>query len=384
MVLPENERNEVMKNLFAINASGFTYCRTAVGASDFGIDAYSYSEVKDDYKMKKFSIRREETTVLPYIKLAKKHNPSLKIFASPWSPPGWMKESGTMDKGEDNREKCKLINDPKIYKAYALYFSKYIKAYNKEGITIDRLMIQNEQDAITKYPSNYMPASEMGSFIINYLKPQFEKSKISTEIWAGTYRTAKKIQMLEFAANDDWMSAVDGIGLQYTAPVHILNVKTLRPDVKLSHTEGHCHNGKNTIKQGFSRFDEVAEMVNHGIPNYCYWNMILNETTESGWDWKQNSLINIDRNNKTITYNPDYAAMYLFSKFIRPGMVRIASFRRGGKTMTFIDENKNIIIFLKNDGDKPATYDIKVSKNQSNLVNIPANSISVIQMSKSQ
>ena len=154
MSLPESKRDEVMNNLFAEDLVGFSYCRTAIGASDFGIDAYSYSEVEGDYEMKEFSIEREKTSVIPYIQLAYKHNPSLKLFASPWSPPGWMKESGFMDKGEENEDKCKLIKDPKIYQAYALYFSKYIQAYAKEGIQVNRLMIQNEQDAITKYPSN--------------------------------------------------------------------------------------------------------------------------------------------------------------------------------------------------------------------------------------
>ena len=93
MSLPEDQRNEVMKNLFSEDGAGFTFCRTAVGASDFGIDAYSYSEVEGDYKMKKFSIKREKTTLLPYIQMAYKYNPTLKLFASPRSPPGWMKES---------------------------------------------------------------------------------------------------------------------------------------------------------------------------------------------------------------------------------------------------------------------------------------------------
>ena len=382
MTLSESDRNEVMKNLFAEDNLCFTYCRTAVGASDFGLDAYSYSEVKDDYKMKSFSIERERTSVIPYLQLAYKYNPSLNLFASPWSPPGWMKESGTMDKGEDNKELCKLIQDPKIYKAYALYLSKYIKAYADEGIKVDRLVVQNEQDAITPYPSNYMPSSEMGPFVIDYLKPRFKKDKIKSEIWAGSFRTAVKADMLEFASNDDWMEAVDGIGIQYTSGEHILDFKMLRPNAKLFHTEGHCHNGKNTNGQAFSRFDEIASLINYGVPNYCYWNMILNETTKSGWDWAQNSLINIDRDQKTVTYNPDYAAISLFSKFIRPGMKRIGSHVRRGRTMTFVDAEGNITIFLKNDGDKAATYDLKLDEDKSEIINIPAKSLSVVKLLK--
>jgi glucosylceramidase len=380
MSLPEDQRNEVIKNLFYEDGAGFTYCRTAVGASDFGIDAYSYSEVEGDYKMKKFSIKREKTTLLPYIQMAYKYNPTLKLFASPWSPPGWMKESGFMDGKGD---KSKLIDKPEIYQAYALYLSKYIQAYAKEGIQINRLMIQNEQDATTKYPSNYMPPSEMGNFVIDYLRPQFNQDKISTEIWAGTFRTAKKLGVLEFVTNTKWRESVKGIGIQYTTSDQIMNIKTLYPEVQLFHTEGHCHGGENSIKHAFDRFDEIASYVNYGVSNFCYWNMILNETSKSGWGWKQNSLININRENKKVTYNPDYAALALFSKFIRPGMQRIAStfqHHKGKNTMTFIDLEKNITVFLKNESDKPVTYNLKIDDKQSKLVDIPANSLAAVQI----
>ncbi len=383
MSLPEDKRNELMHNLFSDDFAALSYCRTAIGASDFGIDAYSYSEVEGDYVMKNFSIERDLSTVIPYIRLAYKNNPSLKLFASPWSPPGWMKESGFMDKGKEDKDKCKLIGDPKIYQAYALYFSKYIQAYAEEGIQVNRLMIQNEQDAITKYPSNYMSAAEMGSFVTNYLRPQFKEDKISTEIWAGTFRTAQKLDLLEFASKPEWIESVNGVGIQYTSSEHIMNLKMLQPELKLFHTEGHCHNGQNNVKQAFDRFDEMIRYVNYGVPNYCYWNMILNETKKSGWDWPQNSLINIDRENKTVTYNPDYAVMCLFGKFIRPGMKRIASVFHhygSGRTMTFIDSEKNITVFLKNEEDQPLSFDLKIIEGQFNLVVIPAHSLAVVRI----
>lgn len=382
MALPKKDRKEVIKNLFGKDQAAFSYCRTAVGASDFGIDAYSYSEVKGDYNMESFSIEREKTSVIPYLQMAFKRNKDLKLFASPWSPPGWMKESGYMDKGDENRETHKLINDPKIYKAYALYFSKYIEAYQKEGIEIERLIVQNEQDAVTKYPSNYMSPSEMGTFIANYLRPQFTKDEIDTEIWAGTFRTLKSPKdLLEYAQNKEWTAAADGIGIQYTSDNHISNVKALFPEVKLFHTEGNCHGGANSIEQAYKRYDEVSQYINFGFPNFCYWNMILNETKKSGWDWSQNSLINIDRAKKTVTYNPDYAAIYLFSKFIQPGVKRIASsylFNPSRNVMSFKDSEGTLWVLLKNEGDKAAAYNLKVNNSEDNFVEIPANSLAVV------
>ncbi|WP_430933488.1 glycoside hydrolase family 30 protein [Saccharicrinis sp. 156] len=381
MSLNDAERKDVMKNLFDPNASNFSVCRTAVGASDFGIDAYSYSETPDDYKMKKFSIKREENTVIPYIQLAYKYNPDMALFASPWSPPGWMKESGLMDRGTENPSKNVLKDDPEIYKAYALYFSKYVKAYAKEGIKVDKIVIQNEQDITTKYPSCNMPPKQMGEFIINYLRPQFQQDNIEAEIWAGSFRTAKRLDGLEFVSNKSWREAVDGIGIQYINSRQIENMQAVFPEIKFLHTEGICFGGKNSVKQAFSRFDEVSSYINHGVPNFCYWNMILNETKTSGWGWKQNSLINIDRENKTVTYNPDYAAMSLFGKFMRPGMKRIASASWYNETITLADE-KNVYLFIKNESDKPKTFDIWLKDEQANVVDIPAQSISVVVVNK--
>lgn len=379
MSLNEAQQNEIMKNLFDVNGANFTLCRTAVGASDFGIDAYSYSEVENDYKMKKFSIEREKTSVIPYIKLAYKYNPNMQLFASPWSPPGWMKESGLMDRGEEFPEKNVLKDDPKIYKAYAKYFSKYVEAYDKEGITINKIVIQNEQDVSTKYPSCHMPPEQMGEFVINYLRPQFDKDNIITEIWAGSFRTAKRLDGLEFVSNIKWREAVDGIGVQYMNERQVENMRAVYPDIKFLHTEGNCYGGKNSVNQAFSRFNEVASFINHGVPNFCYWNMILNENSSSGWGWKQNSLIKIDRQNKTVTYNPDYAVMALFGRFMRPGMKRVAVASWYGDTITVSDDN-NVYLFIKNDSDKVKTFDIWLKDKQIQVVDIPANTVSVVEV----
>ncbi|ALJ04180.1 hypothetical protein APS56_03020 [Pseudalgibacter alginicilyticus] len=379
MSLSEAQQNEVMKNLFDANGANFTVCRTAIGASDFGIDAYSYSEVANDFKMKNFSIERERTSVIPFIQMAYKYNPDMQLFASPWSPPGWMKESGLMDRGEEFPEKNVLKDDPKIYKAYATYFSKYVDAYAKEGITVNKIVIQNEQDISTKYPSCHMSPEQMGEFVINYLRPQFEKDNIPAEIWAGSFRTAKRLDGLEFVSNTTWREAVDGIGVQYMNARQVENMQAVYPYIKFLHTEGNCYGAKNSVNQAFSRFNEVASFINHGVPNFCYWNMILNEDSSSGWGWKQNSLIKINRKDKTVTYNPDYATMALFGRFMKPGMKRVASASWYGDTITLKDEN-NIYLFIKNESNNIKTFDIWLKDNQAQIVDIPANSISVVEV----
>ncbi|MFB9052677.1 hypothetical protein ACFFVB_06245 [Formosa undariae] len=377
MSLPSALKDEVMTNIFSIqHGAGFTFCRTAVGASDFGMNAYSYSETPKDYNMNHFSIKREETSVIPYIQMAYDKNPKLKVFASPWSPPAWMKYSGYMDRGDEFSDKNHLIDDPKIYNAYALYFSKYIQAYAEKGITIDRLIIQNENDISTKYPSCVMPVSQMSNFTKNYLRPQFNSEGIKTEIWAGTFRTAGQIDAVELAANTNNRTLFDGIGIQYTYPKYIEQIHALYPEGQIMHTEGKCYDGKNTWEQASKRLKEVADYINGGSPNFCYWNMILNETTESGWGWKQNALINIDRKGEKITYNPDFAVMAFMSKYLKEGAKRIANFSR--EDLISVTFNGKIYVLIQNDKEAHQTYEYQVGNEEGHVVEIPGHSMAVI------
>ncbi|TGV04168.1 glycoside hydrolase family 30 protein [Flavivirga rizhaonensis] len=378
--LPNRMQNKLMQNLFSKNdGSGFSFCRTAIGASDFGIDAYSYSEVEGDYKMENFSFKREKEAVLPYIQKAHKFNKNLRIFASPWSPPGWMKGSGYMDRGVEFPEKNHLKDNPEVYAAYALYFLKYVKNYAKNGVVIDRIIIQNEPDVHTKYPSCVMPPEQMAHFSKEYLRPTFQKNKVKTGVWAGTFRTAQQLDAIEFVADKKMRNSVDGIGIQYTKTRYINDMQSLFPGVNMMHTEGKCFNGKNSMEQARTRLSEVAGYINHGSPNYCYWNMILNETGKSGWDWKQNSLININRDEKTITYNPDYAVIYLMSKFLQPGAKRIASFCRSD--IISVENNGEIYLLVQNEKNEVEYFECHVA-GEKTVVEVPANSLSAIVVNK--
>lgn len=380
MSLPKNLQNEVMQSLFdPENGCGFSLSRTAIGASDFGINAYSYSEKSNDYTMKHFSVEREKKTVLPYIRKAIAFNPNLNVFASPWSPPGWMKYSGYMDRGTEFPGKNVLIDRPEIYQAYALYFAKYVQAYAENGIDIKRLVVQNENDIGTKYPSCEMPPDQMGKLITGYINGQFKKDGLKTEIWAGTFRAADQFDAIEYLEDEKSKEAVTGIGIQYTNPNFLSDIRYLHPDLKIMHTEGACYNGENNVKQARNRLGEVVNYLNSGCVNFCYWNMILNETGKSGWDWKQNSLINIDRESMKVTYNPDYAVMYLLSKFIRPGASRLSYFSRSSATaVTYKD---GIAFFTQNDSEEVAYYEYTIG-NKKEIIEVPAQSLCAIVVEK--
>jgi glucosylceramidase len=385
MRLPGAKREELVEALFnPETGAGLTLCRTAIGSSDFGLGAYSYSETPEDYAMKDFSVERDTQSVIPFILAAKAENPELRMFASPWSPPGWMKKNGRMDTTDAGPKKTKnpndknnvLKSDPEIYDAYALYFSKYVQAYAAHGVMIDRILIQNETDMNPIYPGCDMLPDQMSDLIYNHVQPQFKKDGLKTEIWAGTFRGREK----KGSRNDgaeimkmDGGKVIDGIGLQYATPPIVEALHRDYPDMPLMHTEGKCNNGANNGGQARARFAEVADWLYSGVENYCYWNMVLNETSKSGWGWHQNSLVKVDREAGAITYNNDFAPFALFGRFIRPGdqLVKVDA---GEQKAIAVKNDSRLVVFLQNNEACAVAGNIDVAGSKVS-VELPADSL---------
>lgn len=202
--LSSAERCKVMASLFAEDGAHFTLGRTPVGASDYAMGYYSYNDVKDDYTMRNFCIDRDRYTLIPYIKEALKFRPDLKLWASPWTPPAWMKVNEHYSQKSSGIEGTDIGHnrlDPNhnvlgnvtgfkmqqgYLQAYALYFSKYVQAYKRNGINIQMIMPQNEIAWTPCWPSCTWRPEDLAIFVAQYLGPQFEKDSIDTEIWLGT------------------------------------------------------------------------------------------------------------------------------------------------------------------------------------------------------
>ena len=171
-------RAALLKQLFSTEGDGIgvSYLRVSVGASDMNDHVYSYDDLPEgltDAKMEKFSIEPDRADVIPVLKQILTINPKIKILASPWSAPLWMKTTGVARGG---------VLKPEYFEAYATYFVKYIQAMKAEGINIDALTVQNEPLNEKNTPSMLMLESELGDFIENNLGPAFQKAGIKTKI----------------------------------------------------------------------------------------------------------------------------------------------------------------------------------------------------------
>lgn len=174
--LSENQKTAIFDELFGSDGCGFDYCRLSIGANDFAESWYSYNEIDGDYEMKNFSIERDQKYIIPAIKEAQKRSPEIMFYASPWSPPTWMKFPKVCNFG-------KLVQSDKNLKAYALYFKKFIKAYQDEEIKISQIMPQNEFFADQKFPSCVYTEDELENFVANYL---IDEIGDMADIWFGT------------------------------------------------------------------------------------------------------------------------------------------------------------------------------------------------------
>ncbi len=347
----ESDRQAVLQQLFGRNGAAFGFCRLPIGASDFALDAYSLNDHPDDRSMAHFSIERDERHLIPFIDMARRVNPYLRLHASPWSPPGWMKTTGTIDRGG------RFIDTAENRDAYALYLRKFIEAYREHhGIEIARLCVQNEPDSVTAEPDEKMfpacliPPQTMVPLVVDHLAPTFAEAKLSTELWAGTFRTISGLQAHRCMVDAGFRRAIAGCAFQYALPEYLDEFTRCFPGVPIMHTESVCFNGDNTPVQAAALFEDFVRYVRAGCDVYTYWNMILDERRTSTWGWRQNSLFVIDRNSGQVTAQPDFGVMRLLSGHIPPGAQRIEAFCFVRPTIAFARPDGTIVVFIWNDG----------------------------------
>lgn len=387
MHLDSNARMQVVHDLFDLeDGCRFNICRMPLGANDYAKSWYSYDETPGDYEMRHFSIAHDRQFLIPYIKAARSVSPGLKIWASPWCPPSWMKTNHhyACKMSEVNDLCCKklegkegttqfIMND-RTLSAYALYFSKFIQAYAGEGIDIYAVHVQNEPNSCQNFPSCIWKASDLTTFIGNYLGPELNHVNLKTEIWYGTIERPFIENIDTVLQNPEARKYIAGIGFQWAGKGAIGAVYKKYPDIKLMQTESECGDGSNDWEAAVHTFGLMEHYLNNGASAYMYWNMVLDESGKSHWGWKQNSLISINRSTKEITRNPEFYLMKLFSSQIDPGAVKISG-GNSGSLLVFQNPDGEIILIIANLQDIETSKEIQLG-NEILSVDLKPNSIS--------
>lgn len=376
MVTPD-EKQQILNDLFdTISGCKFNICRMPMGANDYAVDWYSHNETDGDFAMENFSINRDKNRLIPYIKEAHKINPDVEVWASPWCPPSWMKHSKhyacksnpkfndlPIEWSSTEELVSRFITEPKYFEAYALYFSKFIKAYKKEGIDISAVHVQNEPNSAQNFPSCVWKPEDLGIFIADYLGPKFKADNLETPIWLGTIERPQleRVQgVLEYKNAKDY---VTGVGFQWAGKGAIKDVHATYPEMKLMQTETECGDGSNDWKSAEYTFNLMKHYFENGANSYMYWNMVLDETGKSQWGWKQNSMISIDSNTKAIVYNPEFYLMKHLSAYVAPGSVKLLASGDTDYTIPFYNEaDNNVTLLTYNNEDEARELNLNIGK----------------------
>ena len=316
-VAPDQKKKAIEALFDPKSGCRLNFGRLPIGASDYALDWYSCNETPGDYAMKHFTIDRDGKYLIPFIKSAMELCPDIRLFASPWSPPTWMKSPSAYNYG-------KLVWEKKNLQAYAQYFVKFVQAYAKQGMTIQQIHVQNEPSADQKFPSCLWTGVELRDFIRDHMGPAFEKAGLDAEIWLGTINSDDYNGYANTVLSDPAARKyIRGVGYQWGGKWAIHRTITSHPQVPLMQTENECGDGKNTWDYAHYIFDLFSHYIIHDVRAYIYWNMVLPPGGRSTWGWNQNSMIVADPESRKIRFMPEFYVMKHFSAFIDPGAVRL-------------------------------------------------------------
>lgn len=373
-ILSSDKREEILQDIFdPENGCKFNICRMPIGANDYAKEWYSLNDTPGDYEMKHFNIERDKKYLIPYIHTAQKYRPDLKIWASPWCPPAWMKKnqhyackkSPNNDyQGEDGVADGpnQLFEDEKTLRAYTRYFSKFLTAYQEVGIPIYAIHVQNEPNSCQDFPSCLWRPSLLRDFIKNYLVPQFQADHPKTEIWLGTIERPYIANIDTVLMDSVCFKNITGVGFQWAGKGAIQETHQKYPDKKLMQTETECGDGSNNRDAAAYTFSLMKHYFNAGANAYMYWNMILDETGKSHWGWKQNSMVSIDRATKMITYNMEFHLMKHFSHFIQPGARKLKVSDENQDVLAFLNPNGQVVTIIANQSENIQKINIKIDQ----------------------
>ena len=375
--LSEEKQDQFLQAYFGKDGIGYNVIRTNIHSCDFSSASYTYIE-EGDAQLKTFSIEIDRQYRIPMIKRAAaliKDN--LVFYASPWSPPAFMKTNNNMLYGG------KLL--PKYYQSWANYYVKFIKAYEAEGLPIWGVTIQNEPMAVQIWESCIYTAEEERDFLKNHLGPTFEKEGLKDKnivVWdhnrdlishrANTIFEDPEAAKYAWGIGFHWYETWTGGEPKFD---NLKNIQESFPTKNLLFTEGtnekfdpkKYHFWPNAERYGNSMINDF----NSGTVGWTDWNILLNE--KGGPNHVGNfcfAPVHADTQTGELIYTPAYYYIGHFSKFIRPGAKRISTTtsRSTLESTSFRNKDGKMVTVVMNKTDNPIAYKLIVGNSETLLV----------------
>jgi glucosylceramidase len=379
--LPADKQAEFLKAHFDKEQGiGYTVGRTNINSCDFSSDMYTY--VQDgDSELKSFDIAHDKKYKLPFIKKAIEiAGGKLNLFASPWSPPAWMKTNNNMLQGGKLR--------PEYNDSWANYFARFIKAYEAEGVPVWGVSVQNEPMATQRWESCLYTAEEERDFLKNHLGPTMEKQGLKDKkiiVWdhnrdliyqrAQTYfndpEASKYIWGIGFHWYEDWSGGT---------PMYdnIRRVQESFPDKNIFFTEGCAESFDSSRYNAWVLGEEYGRSMindfNNGMVGFTDWNILLDET--GGPNHVGNycfAPVHADTRSGKLIYTNAYYYIGHFSKYIQPGAKRVAAAASRSQLLTtaFRNPDGKLVVIVMNQSSKATPYFLWINGTAAETMALP-------------
>lgn len=386
-LLPSSDQDAIFDELFSDSGMGFSLCRMPIGANDFARDWYSYDETPGDLALQDFSVAHDDATLVPFIKRAQRVRPDLNLWASPWSPPTWMKNNrhyasvpnrpGWPDNGlkpdqQGSEGTDMFIQDERYFAAYAEYFGRFIDEYAKRKIPIGMVMPQNEFNSAQPFPSCCWTPAGLARFL-PHLGREMERRNV--DIFFGTMERPDD-RLFETVYQDKAAAAViRGVGVQWAGRGALPFIAHNHPTLRYYMSEQECGDGKNDWRYARHAWTLMKQYLTNGCNGYNYWNIALVDGGVSRWGWAQNSLLSVDRSERTYRWNYEYYLLKHLAGLVRTGARRISSISWTGyeDVLAFLNLDGSVAIMAHNPTGAPMPLRIGVGSKLIETV-LPADS----------
>lgn len=383
--LPKAKQTEFLAACFdPVKGLGYSIARTNIHSCDFSSDSYSYSNTPGDHALKDFSIEHDLEFRLPFIKLAiQAAGGNLPLYASPWSPPAWMKTNGDMKNGGKLKPDCR--------QAWADYYVRFLQAYRAQGLNIWGLSVQNEPMARQRWESCLYTAEEERDFVRDYLGPTLHTAgfaDVKLMIWDHNrglmHQRAQEVFNDPEASKYVWGTAFHWYPYPAESFDNVRKVAEAFPDKQLMFSEGCVEQFDPAKLDAWSHGErygknELLDLAN-GACGWTDWNILLDET--GGPNHVGNfcfAPIHADLRTGSLTYCSSYYYLGHFSRFIRPGARRISCSTNddGLLVVAFINPDQTIALVVLNLTDKPRDYKVWLAGSAAGA-HSPAHSIATV------
>ena len=413
--LSKENRKKILDAYFSESGANYSLTRTTIASCDFSLKNYTYAKVENDLALEHFTIEDDKDDIIPMILEAKAiSKEGFNIIASPWSCPPWMKDNKSYVGG-------KLL--PEYNDTFALYFSKYLEAYKNEGINIWGVTVINEPHGNgNNWESTLFSPEEMTLFVQNHLGPKLERdgwneikilgydqNRAGLKEWVDAMYKDEKTSKYFAGTAIHWYESTYEVfpeALQYAynkAPNKYLIQTEACVDSEIPHWQDDAWYWKKEAtdwgwdwaseKEKYlhpkyapvNRYaEDIIGCLNNQVDGWVDWNMVLDR--QGGPNWFKNwcvAPVIVDDKNDEVYFTPLYYVMSHFSKFMRPGAVKIGceANNKDVKVTAVQNPDNSIALVIFNPTEQSHAIEINIS-NEKSTISIPAKALQTVVINK--